>query len=117
MARLVTRDELKEMLDRNEDLVLVNALPHDSFERERICGSINIPSDQVGPEAEDQLGETDQKIVVYCANRECSASSIAADKIEDLGYKNVMRFEGGIESWKEAGLCTEGTAVKKQKAG
>lgn len=107
MIRNISTDELKDMMDSGESFVLVNVLDADSFEDEHICGSINIPVDQVDEKAPGFIGK-DETVIVYCSGPDCKASGRAADKLESLGFSDIWRFQGGIEEWKNAGLCLEG---------
>lgn len=43
------------------------------------------------------------KLVFYCANAHCSASSAAAKRAMDNGYTNVAVLPEGIMGWKKAG--------------
>jgi len=45
----------------------------------------------------------DAEIVVYCANRECTASPNLAQRLEEMGYTNVSDFEEGLAGWRSAG--------------
>ena len=46
-------------------------------------------------------------MVVYCADEDCEASEIAANKLTDVGYSNVLDFAGGKKAWTDAGLELE----------
>ena len=110
MVENITKNQLKEKLDNEANLKLVNVLPKENFEEKHIPGSLNIPVDQIEEKAPQRL-DKNEKIVVYCANFECSASPKAAKKLEKLGYKNVYDYEGGIEDWQDAGFkLVEATA-------
>ena len=73
-----------------------------------INGSINIPisDENFDKEIMQKIKEMDKKIVVYCANKHCSASPRAAKHLEQLGFKNVYDYEGGIEEW-DGDYCFE----------
>lgn len=103
---VISRDELLSMMGRDEDFVLLNVLDEESFEKQHIPGSENVP---VGRESfvrdvEDLSGSKDKLIVVYCADRACDASPAALKKLGAAGFKNVMHYEAGISEWREAGL-------------
>lgn len=115
MIRDITREELKEMMDAGESFVLINVLDPEDFENEHICGSINIPSSTIARDAVNLLNR-DDTIVVYCADTACTASSIAAEKLDSLGFSDIWRYEGGLADWKAAGYCVEGLAYKGKAA-
>jgi rhodanese-related sulfurtransferase len=38
-------------------------------------------------------------VIVYCSNYMCTASGYAAQKLHELGFKDVRAYEGGIAEW------------------
>jgi rhodanese-related sulfurtransferase len=106
--RSIDARELRERLASDDRPVLVNALAREAFEEQRIPGSISIPASDAVRVAPDLLAR-DQPIVVYCASRNCTASPTLAQKLVDLGYTEVLDFEGGIEEWERAGFPMQRT--------
>lgn len=115
MVREIKRDELKEMMDGGESFVLINVLDAQDFENEHICGSINLPSATVVRDAVELL-DKNETVIVHCSGPACTASKIAAEKLDSLGFTDVWRYTGGIEDWKAAGYCMEGMAYKGKAA-
>ncbi|NIP60247.1 MAG: rhodanese-like domain-containing protein [Gemmatimonadetes bacterium] len=103
----ISRQELKEKIDRGEDFHLVEVLPEDSFQEGHLPGAVNIPGDQLRERAPDAFPHKDAEIVVYCANPSCEASPRAARLLTEMGYTNVKDYAGGKEHWKEGGLPLE----------
>ncbi len=103
----ITREELKEKLDRGDDFKLVMVLGLWHFHAKRIPGSIHIGN----PNEIEELLNKEDEIVVYCSNEDCVASQVAYRQLVDKGYKNVKRYSGGIHDWEEAGLPLEGEMV------
>ncbi len=101
MSKFITRDALRGMIDRNEDLILVDVLNHESYEEEHIPGSINIPLEDIANKAQELL-DKDKEIVVYCGSLKCKASTQAEKKLMSLGYKKVYDYAGGLQDWKDA---------------
>lgn len=93
---------LRERLASDDRPVLVNALAREAFDEERIPGSISIPASDALRLAPTVLAK-DQPVVVYCASRNCTASPTLAQKLVDLGFGEVVDFEGGVEEWERAG--------------
>jgi len=106
MASTITREALKAMMEAGEEFVLVDVLSPDSYRTNHLPGAINIPVYEIEREARKRLPK-EAKIVVYCASFECQASPTAAAKLDELGYQNVVDFEGGLADWKEAGYPLE----------
>ncbi len=112
MASPIIRDELKEKLDRGDELVIVEALPPMYHEDALLPGALDLPHDQVDALAPSLLPNKNRKIVVYCSNTACKNSTIAANRLTSLGYRNVRKYAEGKVDWVNAGLPTErGSAV------
>ena len=101
---LITRDELKEKLDRGDDFKLVCALSEWAYRAKHIPGSLHIDNPS---KAIDLLDKSDE-IVVYCSDVHCPASKYAYHILTSNGYEDVRRYEGGIIDWEDAGYPVEG---------
>jgi rhodanese-related sulfurtransferase len=110
MADKITLDELRERLEANPKLVLVEALSDQYYRHSHIPGAININYDEVDARAAELLLDKEAEIVVYCASGPCQNSGIAADRLAALGYTNVRDYHAGKAEWIEAGLPVEGEA-------
>lgn len=64
----ITREELKEKMDRAEDFILVEALPERFYWRAHLPGAVNLPSGQVTELAPKLLPDKEADIVVYCGS-------------------------------------------------
>jgi rhodanese-related sulfurtransferase len=101
--KTIETNELKALLDGNEDVLLVNTLNSDSFEKTRIPGAVNIPLEDQDfvARVEKQAGGKDKPVVVYCASQQCNSSEKAAEKLEHAGFTAVTDFAGGFKAWQE----------------
>jgi rhodanese-related sulfurtransferase len=104
---LISREELKEKMDRGDSFKLVNALGEWAFNAKHIPGSINISKIQ---DARKILDPEDD-IVIYCSNPTCIASIIGYQHLIRMGYNKVRRYAGGIADWEQAGYLMEGDFV------
>jgi len=107
--KTLTREKVKRMLDGKEDFVLINVLPEESFQAEHIPESINIPisGGHFGKKMRESVPGKSRKIVVHCGSFQCMASTAAAERLEQMGYKKVFDFKGGMADWKDAGFPVE----------
>jgi rhodanese-related sulfurtransferase len=64
----ITRDALKQKIDRNDNFILVETLAKVAYEHEHLPGAINLPPDQVTTLAPQLLPDKNAEIVVYCAS-------------------------------------------------
>lgn len=104
MKKIAT-EQLREKLDKNE-IVLIEVLDEEQYQKSHLLGAINIPVNRIGTEVKQRF-KPDQEIVVYCSDSACSASPTAAQKLTDLGFEHVFDYEGGKQAWREAGLPME----------
>ena len=110
---LVSRTELKFMLDRQEDFLLLNILSSSFFKNCHIPGSRNasVSDPRFVGQVESILGEKGKSypIVTYCGGFECNASKCAAKLLLERGHTQVSVFEGGMEDWLDAGYPSSGS--------
>ena len=107
MATRITRDELKAKLDRGGDIVVFEALPEMYYEDAHLPGAINLPHDRIDELAPTLLPDKDREVAAYCSNLACRNSTIAANRLTQLGYTRVYDYEEGKQDWIEAGLPVE----------
>lgn len=79
----------------------------------RFChasGATNLPLDQLDPE---KLGICkEQSVYVICKSGKRAAA--AAQRLQQLGYRNVYNVSGGTDAWKAANLPVEVTSSRFQ---
>jgi rhodanese-related sulfurtransferase len=109
MNRTITREELHRKLVSATRPTLVEALPEKYYADKHLPGALNLPHDRVDALAPKLLPDRNAEIVVYCANRQCQNSHIAAHRLSVLGYTDVAVYPGGKQEWDEAGLPFEST--------
>lgn len=107
MNTVISRHELKELIDSGTALILVEALPRAYYEAEHLPGAIHLPHDEVGARAARLIPDKSGPVVVYCASAACRNSRIAAQALRQLGYTRVYEYTEGKQGWKEAGLPLE----------
>jgi rhodanese-related sulfurtransferase len=108
MAKLkfIALEDLLEMFANSEDFKLVEVLASEEYKEGHIPGAINLPLNELENVARQKFKKT-EKIVVYCESYTCHASTKAAKKLLELGYKEVLDFKGGKRWWRHAGLELE----------
>ena len=92
----VDAETAKELMDTEDDYVILDVRTQAEYDEGHIPGAILIPHDTVTTAAEDALPDKGQLILVYC--RSGNRSKQASQTLVDLGYTNVVEFEG-INSW------------------
>jgi rhodanese-related sulfurtransferase len=104
---LISREELKEKLDRGDKFKLVNALGEWAFNAQHIPGSINISR----IEDAKKIRDPNDDIVIYCSNPSCFASIIGHQLLTNMGYSKIRRYAGRIGDWEQAQYPMEGESV------
>jgi len=96
----INSDELIEFIELN-DAVLVDVRTEDEYNSGYIENSLNIDyfSNDFSLNA-DKLDKS-TPIILYC--RSGKRSSMSANKISKLGFKEIYNLEGGILEWIEEG--------------
>ena len=92
----ITQEKAKEMMKADDGHVIVDVRRQDEYDEGHIPGAILIPNESIEDTRPDALPDLEQIILVYC--RSGRRSKEAAQKLADMGYKNVYEF-GGIIDW------------------
>ena len=93
----ITADEAKQMMDTEKDIIILDVRTKEEFVAGYIKNAILIPDTEIEKSAPEKLTNKNAKILVYC--RSGRRSAIAANKLIEMGYTNVLDF-GGIIDWK-----------------
>ena len=93
-------DELLDFIEIN-NAILVDVRTHDEYNSGYIENSLNI--DYLSNDFSENVEKLDKNIpiVLYC--RSGKRSSMFADKLSELGFKEIYNLEGGILEWIELG--------------
>jgi rhodanese-related sulfurtransferase len=93
----ITPEEVKERLDKGEQLNLVDV--RESYERAEFnIGGVHIPLGQVQMMQVDELNNLkNEEVIVYC--RSGNRSGQAAMVLETLGFTNTKTLAGGMLAW------------------
>jgi rhodanese-related sulfurtransferase len=107
----ISREELRQRMEDGGDLVVVDALAPMSYARSHLPGAINLPPDWVEDRAAMRIPSLDSEIVVYCSDVDCDSSVFVAERLLELGYRNVRHYAEGKSDWVASGLPLEGSAA------
>jgi adenylyltransferase/sulfurtransferase len=91
----ITPEELKEKIDKGEDILIIDVREPHEYEINRIEGSRLIPL-SVLPEKVNELDQT-REIVLYC--KVGGRSARAVDFLKELGFTRIKNLIGGIDAW------------------
>lgn len=108
----ITLQELEKKLAKNE-VTLVEVLKEEDYANLHIKKAVNLPLEKIGESTRERFLR-DEPLVVYCTDHNCTASLRAAEKLLELGFRNVYQYPGGKKEWQQAGLPMEGTQAEEQ---
>ena len=91
----ISQSDAAAMMDE-EGVLILDVREKYEFYEGHIPGAICYAYDKIDENITEVLPDKGQKILVYC--RSGRRSTIAAQKLADLGYTNVLEF-GGIIDW------------------
>ena len=98
--------ELKQMIDRGDDLLVVDSRPFDEFHRVSIPTAINVPGAELLLRVPDLAPDPATTVVVNCAGR--TRSIIGAQSLIHAGLPNrVVALRNGTMGWTLAGLTPD----------
>jgi rhodanese-related sulfurtransferase len=96
----ITIEELKERMDKGENLNLIDVREEYEFDEFNI-GATLIPLGELPDRLEEIEAWKDQEILIHC--RSGARSGRAKEYLTSEGYTNVRNVLGGMLAWQEAG--------------
>jgi len=99
---IITVEELKDRLDREEKTFLLDVRELDEFSSGHIEGAVNIPIHDVPNRMKELPEELDHPIVVMCLSG--ARSAYATMFLRVFGYNNVKNLDFGMSGWMNKGF-------------
>jgi sulfur-carrier protein adenylyltransferase/sulfurtransferase len=93
----ITAAELKAMLDREDDIFLIDVREQNEYEIVSIPGATLIPKDQFLTGAALERLPQDRRIVLHCKSGVRSAECLAV--VKNAGFSDAVHLGGGVLSW------------------
>ena len=106
----ITAEELYGKSSRKTDLIIIDTLPKELFEKRHLPGARNACVFQVSflSEVEAIVPDRDREVVLYGSSGASHDAVTAAEKLVRLGYSKVFALTGGLAGWGEAGYPLTG---------
>ena len=112
-AKIISAETLKKMIDDKANLRIIDSRREKDYWEEHIEAAVSLPATDTNAQTLDGIViDLDTKLVFYCQNLRCQASTIAASKAIGAGYKYVYEFSGGLDEWKKNGFPTQKLTTK-----
>ena len=97
--------EAKMRLDRGEVAHFLDVREDHEFAKGRAKGARHVGKGIIERDIESLIPDKLASIVLYCGGG--YRSVLAADALQQMGYRNVISMDGGIKGWKDAGYPME----------
>lgn len=85
----------------NQGATLIDLRSDEDFKAGHITGATHIPMETLKQQP-DSVGDKNQKIVLYCARGNFSASAVTI--LKKAGFTDVMHLGGGMNAWRQDNL-------------
>tara|TARA_S200000501_G_scaffold373135_1_gene419584 strand:- start:36 stop:428 length:393 start_codon:yes stop_codon:yes gene_type:complete len=112
---IIDSHSLKNLMDKKEELAIIDVNDKEETDaRGMIKGAFNVSlgtlhykADQEVPESfkDSRIQDRNKKVVVTCGLGLCAA--IGGKLLKDMGFKDVLLLDGGVEKWVEDGYKLE----------
>ena len=102
-AKTVTAVEAKSLIDKNDEVVVIDSRSRNQRIIGYIYESINLPDEDTTVNSLAQAVAVKQTpVIFYCSGVNGGFRSARAARIAvDAGYNKVFWFKGGFQAWKE----------------
>src|SRR2546427_4740150 len=97
-VREVTVDQVKALLDRGEQFLLVDVREESEWAKDHLPGAVHLGKGIIERDIEERVLDTKAEVVLYCGGG--FRSALAADNLQRMGYTNVFSMDGGIRGWR-----------------
>jgi rhodanese-related sulfurtransferase len=109
--RNLSPDEVAAELKRGNVVLVDLREPEEREENGAIPGSVSAPRGMLEFYADPTTSyhreefDPEQDIILYCSAG--GRSALAADTLQQMGYRRVAHLEGGFTAWRDQGLPVE----------
>ena len=86
--------------------VLIDVRSDEDWKAGHARGARHLDRGEIELEIEEQVPDLDQRIICYCGGG--SRSTLVAESLQKMGYRNVRSMAGGLRAWQAEGLPTTG---------
>lgn len=97
--------EAKAKLDRGEPMHFLDVREDHEFAKDHAKGARHLGRGILERDIEGLIPDKQATIILYCGGGYRSA--LAAESLQQMGYRNVISMAGGIKAWRDAGFPME----------
>ena len=104
-VRETTPEDVRRRQQAGERFHYVDVREDNEWHAGRAKGAIHLGKGIIERDVERTIPDHDAEIILYCGGGYRSA--LAADALQQMGYKRVISMDGGWKRWKELGYPIE----------
>lgn len=97
--------EVKATLDRGAPIHFLDVREDHEFAQDHATGARHLGRGILERDIEGLIPDKEATIILYCGGGYRSA--LAAESLQQMGYRNVISMAGGIKAWRGAGFPLE----------
>jgi rhodanese-related sulfurtransferase len=101
----VTVSETRDRLAANSGARLIDVREDKEWDEAHAASAIHLGKGIIERDIEATAPDKSSELILYCGGGYRSA--LAADVLQQMGYKNVWSMAGGWKAWKESGAPVE----------
>ena len=94
----VSIDEAKELLEKEDDLFILDVRTKEEFEEAHIEGAVQIPVDELKARLAEIENYKDAPMLIYC--RSGNRSSVAVEILLENNFTEIYHMNDGFMNWK-----------------
>ncbi len=100
-----TPEDVRRKQQVGDSFQLVDVREDNEWRKGHAAGAIHLGKGIIERDIEKTIPDHDAEIVLYCGGG--FRSALAADALQQMGYKNVISMDGGWKRWCELGYPIE----------
>ena len=89
---------------KSGEAVIVDVREKDEWDEGHIPGAMHMSRGTIELDIEEKVPDPNAMIICHCGGG--GRSTLAAETLQKMGYKNVHSMAGSFKAWKTAGLPT-----------
>ncbi len=97
--------DVKAKLDRGEPMHFLDVREDHEFAKDHAKGARHLGRGILERDIEGLIPDKQATIILYCGGGYRSA--LAAESLQQMGYRHVTSMAGGIKAWRDAGFPVE----------
>lgn len=104
--------ELKNVLDADEDIILLDVRTPREYEAVHIPDAVNVSRGLLEFSIWSVVPDKEEKIYVYCKSG--ARAALATKQLNDFGYKNAVAVATGMTDWAKSGYPVQTSITDEQ---